>query len=185
MREVRACECEGDAGATGGFRRVWGNADGREQRKKEEVTMVSKDTCLPPNYPHDDVHRCQLPSAFPSQASFSPLLTRVSMPPADTAKRSLQPRSGPSVAPKTHQTLRPSHLQPLSNLRVIVSRSTDTGFKKPAQICRRDGEGDGDEDGQEGGVQDTGLIPKDRAVHHREHLGAIHLPVPACPAARQ
>ena len=78
------------------------NADGREQRKKEEVTMVSIDTCLPPNYPHDDVHRCSLPSAFPSQASFSPLLTRVSMPPADTAKRSLQPRSGPSVAPETH-----------------------------------------------------------------------------------
>lgn len=24
MREVRACECEGDAGATGGFRRVSG-----------------------------------------------------------------------------------------------------------------------------------------------------------------
>ena len=126
--------------------------------------------------------RCSLPSAFSSQASLSP---HVSKPPADTTKRSPQPRSSPSVAPEPHQTLRPCGLQPLSNLRVITSRSTHTGLKTLAQICRRDGEGDGDEDGQEGGVQDTGLIPKDRAVHHREHLGAIHLPVPACPAARQ
>ena len=72
------------------------------------------------------------------------LFPHVSMPPADTTKRSVQPRSSPSVAPKPHQTLRPSGLQPLSNLRVITSRSTHTGLKTLAQICRRDGDGDGD-----------------------------------------
>ena len=49
-------------------------------------------------------------TAFPSQALFSPLLTRVSMPPVDTAKRSLQSRSSPSVARKPYQTRRPSDL---------------------------------------------------------------------------
>ena len=44
------------------------NADGREQRKKEEITKVSIDTCLPPNCPHGDVHRCHLRPAFSSQA---------------------------------------------------------------------------------------------------------------------
>ena len=44
------------------------NSDGREQRKKEEITMVLIDTCLPPNYPHGDVHRCQLRSVVSSQA---------------------------------------------------------------------------------------------------------------------
>ena len=43
-------------------------ADGREQRKKEEVTMVSIDTCLPLNCPHGDGHRCQLRFVVPSQA---------------------------------------------------------------------------------------------------------------------
>ena len=44
------------------------NADGREQRKKEEVTMVSIDTCLPLNYSHGDEHRCQLRFVVSSQA---------------------------------------------------------------------------------------------------------------------
>ena len=91
----------------------------------------------------------------------------MSIPPADTAKRSLQPRSSPSIAPKPRQTLRPSGLQPLSNLRAIPSTSTHTGLKTLAQICRRDGDEDGDEDDREGGVQDTGLISKGRVVHHR------------------
>ena len=75
----------------------------------------------------------------------------------DTTKRSLQPRSSPSVAPKPHQTLRPSCLQPLSNLRVIASRSTHTGLKTLARICRRDGDEDGDEDADneaDGGEED-------------------------------
>eukprot|EP01043_Picozoa_sp_COSAG02_P022901 COSAG02_NODE_1206_length_13888_cov_15.018130_7_plen_214_part_00 len=97
------------------------------------------------------------------------------MPPADTTKRSLQPRSSPSVAPKPHQTLRPSGLQPLSNLRVIPSRSTHTGLKTLAQICRRDGDEDGDEDDREGGVQDTGLFFKGRVARRRQQLEVLRL----------
>ena len=43
------------------------NADGRERRKKEEVTMVLIDTCLPLNYPHGDEHQCQLRFVVSSQ----------------------------------------------------------------------------------------------------------------------
>ena len=102
-----------------------------------------------------------------------------------TKKHSLQPRSSPSVAPKPHQALRPFHLQPLYNLRDIASRITHTGLKTLAQICRRDEDGDGDEDVREGGVQDTGLISKGWVVHHQQHLGSIRLHVSPRPAARQ